>query len=457
MNYSILIVDDEQDFLDSVRRGLLSSGFRDVRLESDPKKVISFIERGETFDIALIDVIMPGMDGVELLECIRKSNPDTECLMVTAVNEAKMAVECLRKGAYDYLVKPVSKDDLIAAVKRGLEKKRLLQVLNVLKQDGAPLLVSKEAFHSIVTASEKMRKILKEAELHAVSDVPILITGESGTGKELLARAIHLASPRAKYPFTPINMVSLPGSLFEAEFFGYTRGSFTGAEKDHMGYLEHTNRGTLFLDEIGDLPLDFQGKLLRVLQEGEYYKLGTNKSLKVDIRIVAATNKDLDHQIAKGIFRKDLYYRLKGAWLHLPSLRERKEDLPLLIKSFLEEIGNHGKHLTVDEEALRLLMDYAYPGNIRELKSILQSATNLARGKVIGPTCLPAALRDRKKSVPKGPPAGTEESVVPLEEVEKAHILKVYENAGKNKTRTAEWLKIGLNTLRRKLESYGIE
>ena len=456
MNYSILIVDDEQDFLDSVRRGLLSSGFRDVRLESDPKKVISFIERGETFDIALIDVIMPGMDGVELLERIRKSNPDTECLMVTAVNEAKMAVECLRKGAYDYLVKPVSKDDLIAAVKRGLEKKRLLQVLNVLKQDGAPLLVSKEAFHSIVTASEKMRKILKEAELHAVSDVPILITGESGTGKELLARAIHLASPRAKYPFTPINMVSLPGSLFEAEFFGYTRGSFTGAEKDHMGYLEHTNRGTLFLDEIGDLPLDFQGKLLRVLQEGEYYKLGTNKSLKVDIRIVAATNKDLDHQIAKGIFRKDLYYRLKGAWLHLPSLRERKEDLPLLIKSFLEEIGNHG-NLTVDEEALRLLMDYAYPGNIRELKSILQSATNLARGKVIGPTCLPAALRDRKKSVPKGPPAGTEESVVPLEEVEKAHILKVYENAGKNKTRTAEWLKIGLNTLRRKLESYGIE
>jgi len=457
MSHSILVVDDEQDFLDSVRRGLISSGLRNVKLENDPRRAVALVEKGEPIDLALIDVIMPGMDGVEVLERIRKSNPETECLMVTAVNEAQKAVECLKKGAYDYLVKPISRDDLVAAVKRGLEKKKFLEILTMMKSDTVPPLVHGEAFRHIVTASERVRKILKEAELHAASDVPILITGESGSGKELLAKAIHLASPRAKYPFTPINMVSLPGSLFEAEFFGYNRGAFTGAEKEHTGYLEHTHRGTLFLDEIGDLPLDFQGKLLRVLQEGEYYKLGTSKPLKVDIRIIAATNKDLEHQMAKGAFRKDLYYRLKGAWLHLPSLRERKEDIPLLIKSFLEEIGNHGKSLTLDEASLQLLMDYGYPGNVRELKSILQSAANLARGKVIGPTCLPAALRDRKKYVPKGVPAGTEESVIPLEEIEKAHILKVYDNAGKNKTRTAEWLKIGLNTLRRKLESYGIE
>ena len=456
MSGSILVVDDEQDFLESVRRALVSSGFRNVRLEKNPLEAMSALEKGATFDLALIDIHMPEMDGMELLEKLRAESPETECMMVTAVNEARVAIECLRKGAYDYLTKPLSRDDLIAAVRRGLEKKRFLEILALHKTEHSPKLLNKEAFRPIVTQSGKIEKILKEAELHAESDVPILITGESGTGKELLAQAIHRASPRARYPFTPINMVSLPGSLFEAEFFGYTRGAFTGADKERPGYLEHTNRGTLFLDEIGDLPLDFQGKLLRVLQEGEYYRLGTNHPLKVDLRIIAATNMDLDRQISKGAFRKDLYYRLKGALLHLPPLRERKEDIPLLAMNILKEIPR-GKGLTVDEEALGLLIDYDYPGNVRELKSILQSAANLAKDGILDIKSLPPTFVQRRRSTSTGKSMQGQEAILPLGEVEKAHILKIYDQTNKNKTQTADLLKIGLNTLRRKLDSYGVD
>ena len=456
MSGSILVVDDEQDFLESVRRALVSSGFRNVRLEKNPLEAMSALEKGATFDLALIDIHMPEMDGMELLEKLRAESPETECMMVTAVNEARVAIECLRKGAYDYLTKPLSRDDLIAAVRRGLEKKRFLEILALHKTEHSPKLLNKEAFRPIVTQSGKIEKILEEAELHAESDVPILITGESGTGKELLAQAIHRASPRARYPFTPINMVSLPGSLFEAEFFGYTRGAFTGADKERPGYLEHTNRGTLFLDEIGDLPLDFQGKLLRVLQEGEYYRLGTNHPLKVDLRIIAATNMDLDRQISKGAFRKDLYYRLKGALLHLPPLRERKEDILLLAMTILKEIPR-GKGLTVDEEALGLLIDYDYPGNVRELKSILQSAANLAKDGILDIKSLPPTFVQRRRSTSTGKSMQGQEAILPLGEVEKAHILKIYDQTNKNKTQTADLLKIGLNTLRRKLDSYGVD
>lgn len=223
-----------------------------------------------------------------------------------------------------------------------------------------------------------------------------------------------------------------------------------------MGYLEYTNRGTLFMDEIGDLPLEFQGKLLRVLQDGEYIKLGMNKPQKTDIRFVAATNKDLDQLMAKGLFRKDLYYRLKGTWLQLLPLRERKEDIPLLIKKFLEEFCGHHEKIGVDDQAISVLMDFDYPGNIRELKTILQSAVNLAQGHPISVKFLPDYLQKRKP-VHKRDSIKTDDPIVPLEEIEKDHILKVYDQTSKNKLQTAKLLGIGLNTLRRKLNSYGIE
>jgi two-component system response regulator AtoC len=455
MNNRIIVIDDEQDFLESIKRGLITSGFKNVRTEIDPLKAAADFENGADYDICLIDITMPGMDGIELLEIIKTHSPKTECIMITAVDEARTAVQCLRKGAYDYLVKPISKEDLVVSLKRALERKRLVDILDLGKSGSIPKIVNKEAFRLIITQSGKVLRMLKEAELHAGSDVPVLITGETGTGKELLSRAIHAASPRAKYLFTPINMDSLAAQLFDAEFFGHTKGAFTGAEKDRAGYLETTHRGTLFLDEIGNLPLELQGKLLRVLQDGEYIKIGTSIPRKTDVRFIAATNKNLENLMVQKKFRKDLYYRLKGGWLHLPPLRERKDDIPALIGSFVVEYcGLDGADF--EPGVMSLLEAYHYPGNIRELKSLIQSALNLSQGRPISAKHLPAQLRkqkpildDRHQSVSK--------PVVSLAQVEKNHILKVYGLAGKNKSQTTKLLGIGINTLRRKLRSYGVE
>jgi len=455
MNNPILIVDDEQDFLESAKRGLTTAGFQKVSIEGDSRKAAEMFKSGAVFDVALLDITMPGLNGLDLLDIIKNSSPNTECIMISALNEARTAVECMHKGAYDYQVKPVTKDDIVHAIHRALERKRLLAILDLRKKKSLPDLTNKEAFKPIITQSSPLVRILKEAELHAGSIVPVLITGESGTGKELLAKAIHLASPRASRTFTAVNMASMSNTLFDAEFFGHTKGAFTGAEKDRAGYLEHTNGGTLFLDEIGTLPAELQGKLLRVLQEGEYTKLGTNRPQKADIRVIAATNEDLDQLMAKNAFRKDLYYRLKGAWLSIPSLKERKDDIPILINAFLEEFQNGSEKPAMEEETLAILMAYDYPGNVRELKSIIQSAMNLAQGKPISPNVLPSYLRGRKPTKPSDSPAPTG-STLPLSEVEKEHILRIYHQSNDNKAKTAKVLGIGLNTLRRKLEQYGV-
>jgi len=456
MDSTILVIDDEQHFLDSVRRVLNTAGFRDVELETDPANAIAIFERGDPIDLALIDVSMPGISGIEVLESIMRTSPDTECLMITAVNDAKIAVQCIKKGAYDYLLKPISRDDLVLAVNRALERKRLLGLLDIKKTSDVSHLKCVEAFEPIITRSINLLRIMKEAELHAVSNVPVLITGESGTGKELLARAIHDASPRAKHLFTPVNMAGLTGTLFDSEFFGHTKGAFTGAEQDRKGYLETANRGTLFLDEIGHLPLELQGKLLRVLQDGEFLKVGASHFQKTDIRFIAATNIELDPLIAKDKFRKDLFYRLKGAWLHLPPLQERREDIPLLINTFMDEFEGTNKNKGIDEQALSLLIDYDYPGNIRELRSIIQSSANLAQGRRISEAFLPEFLLKRKKGLKKKIPKQNG-SIAPLEEIERGHILKAYDYSGKNKALTARLLGIGLNTLRRKLKYYRVD
>lgn len=456
MGNNIVVIDDERDFLETIKRGLIISGFSNVRIESDPAKAAEIFKHDESIDIALIDVTMPKMDGIELLEIIKNNSPDTECIMVTALNEARVAVECLKKGAYDYLIKPISREDLVSTINRALERKRFLDILNLRKKETIPAIEQQDAFKAIFTKSASVLSVLKEAELHAVSDVPILITGESGTGKELLAKAIHAASPRSKHPFTAINMASLTGNLFDAELFGHTKGAFTGAEKDRSGYLEHSDRGTLFLDEIGTLPFELQGRLLRVLQEGEYLKLGDSRLRKADVRFIAATNTDLDRIMAKGMFRKDLYYRLKGAWLHLPPLMKRGGDIPLLVSMFLKEFCGSVKNCEINEAALSILMDYDYPGNIRELRSIIQSAVNLSQGRPVTVNFLPQHLKKRISKSKYEPQTGTE-PIVPLAQVEKDHILLAYNHIGRIKAQTAKLLGIGLNTLRRKLESYGVK
>jgi DNA-binding NtrC family response regulator len=451
-----LIIDDDRDYLEILMMKLKSAGFKDITGIDDPLEAASRFDEGETFDIALIDVTMPEMDGMELLEIIKNTSPNTECIMITAVNEARVSVKCLKKGAYDYLVKPVAEEELSMTINRALERKRLLDILDMDKRDTLPEVQNKAAFQAIVTRSRKMVRILKEAELHAASHFPVLITGESGTGKELLARAIHAASPRADAPFTPVNMAALNSNLFDAEFFGHTKGAFTGADHDRTGYLDQTNKGTLFLDEIGILPLELQGKLLRVLQNGEYMKLGTSLPRRTDVRIIAATNEDLDRLIEKRMFRKDLYYRIRGAWLHLPPLRERRNDIPLLITELTQQSGATPGRRAVDEEALEALMQYDYPGNIRELESILNSAANLAQGQTITMNCLQDRLRQRRKPVARE--CRTDDTgMTSLAEAEKCHILKVYAQTGNNKTQSAKLLGIGLNTLRRKLRSYGID
>ncbi len=454
MNHSIIVVDDDRDFLEIVRLQLSETNFSSVRIEDDPHVALNLFENKVAFDVALIDMNMPEMDGLSLLQRIKKISPETECIMVTAVNEARVAVTCLNRGAYDYLVKPASREDLVLAIGRAMEKKRLVDLIDIQQTRSLEPLKDKSPFKPIITRSTRMLRRLKEAELHARSDVPVQITGESGTGKELLARAIHRASSRRREPFTPINMAALTDSLFDAEFFGHTRGAFTGAEKERIGLLEYTEGGTLFLDEIGTMPMALQGKLLRVLQDGQYTKLGTSRTQKADVRIVAATNEDLGRQMAKNLFRKDLYYRIRGGWIHLPPLRQRREDIPLLVAHFLWECkGGHPEG--IDEGAMSLLMEYRFPGNIRELRSIIQSATNLAQGKRITAAFFLDHLKQHAITRASKPPEG-QPTILTLAQVEKAHILKAYNLTGGNKAQTARALGIGLNTLRRKLESYGI-
>ena len=455
MGNRIILVDDDRQYMDQLADKLRAIGYRNLHLVDSPIEAVAAFEKGEPFDLALIDITLPEMGGIAMLEHIKNSSPGTEVIMVTAINEARTAVECLKKGAYDYLVKPVAKDVLALTLPRALERKVLLDILDMEKRQSQPALTNPEPFRPIITQHPTLGRILKEAELHAASNVPVLITGESGTGKELLARAIHNSSSRAEYPFTPINMSSIAPNLFEAEFFGHTKGAFTGADRPRTGFLEHTNRGTLFLDEISDLPLELQGKLLRVLQEGEFSKVGSTQSIRVDLRFIAATNEDLDGMMARKTFRKDLFYRIRGGWLHLPPLRARINDIPLLVNAFLKKYADYRYGPRLAPEALERLMAYTWPGNVRELKSIIQSAVNLAQGKRIEVVHLPEHLRN----LPKPPPVVCEPAqsatVVPLAEVEKAHILTVYKLLNNNKTQAAKALGIGLNTLRRKLKEYG--
>ncbi len=455
MTNRILIVDDDRDFMEVLSIYLRRGGFTDLTTLDHPLDAAAVFDEGQTFDIALIDLTMPELDGMELLEIIKNTSPNTECIVVTAINEARVSVKCLKKGAYDYLVKPVSEEDLLLSVNRALERKRLLDILDMDKRDALPELHHKEAFSHIITRSRKMVRVLKEAELHAASRFPVLITGESGTGKELLARAIHLASPRAEAPFTPVNMAAINSNLFDSEFFGHIKGAFTGADNDRVGYLESARKGTLFLDEIGILPLELQGKLLRVLQNGEFIKVGASTARKADVRVIAATNEDLDRLITKRQFRKDLYYRIRGGWLHLPPLRERREDIPLLVRHFIRASGRNGNSPDIDPEALDILVGYDYPGNVRELESVVQSALNLAQGGTITVRCLQSDLRKRKPAPFRGECRADAPELAALEEVERHHILRIYEQTGRNKSQSAKILGIGLNTLRRKLKAYG--
>jgi two-component system response regulator AtoC len=448
MNPSVLIVDDEVTFLDSARRKLRMAGYAEVTTEADPAAALARVEAGASFDVAFLDITMPGMSGLELLERLLERSPATRCVMVTAVDNIDSVMRATRLGAFDYLVKPLRPEQLVDALERALAHKRMGDLLELRQKELAERrLEDPEAFAAIVSADDRVLRLLHEAELHARSRVPVLITGETGVGKELMAQAIHRASPRQKGPFVAVNMLSLSSSLFESEFFGHKKGSFTGAISDKEGYLDRARGGTLFLDEIGDLPMELQGKLLRILQEGEYTPVGDTRPRQADVRFIAATHQDLE----KPGFRRDLYYRLRFAHIAIPPLRQRRDDIRLLAARFVAGSARPDAHLA--EEALEALVAHDWPGNVRELKGTIEAAANLAeRGEIL---CRHLNIPIRRR--PAGGDGPVDPStMLPLAEVERRHILRVYEATGSNKTQTAKILGISPQTLHRKLDAYGV-
>ena len=442
----ILLVDDEEFFLNILGQSLRSLGYEDLVALTDPSRVAGCLAAQE-FDLALLDVGMPGIDGLELVELLGRQSPRTQCIMITADEQIPTVIKAIKLGAYDYLLKPVDIKQLGHAVAHALEHKRMVDML-LLRQDARYGLDNPEVFANIITVDEAMQRLLREAELHARSDIPVLLTGETGTGKELMARSIHQASPRSKANFVAVNMLAISPSLFESEFFGHAKGAFTGAVSEKEGFLFQARGGTLFLDEIGDLALEIQGKLLRILQEGEYIPVGKTRAKKADVRFIAATNQDLEDLVEQGRFRKDLYYRLRFAWIDLPPLRERKGDIPLLADKFLKE--SMWSQAELSSQAQNLLLAHAWPGNIRELKAVVQAAANLAESGTISPghLNLPATVH-AAAAFP------SLDGCEPLAEVERRHILAAYEQSGRNKTQTARQLGISLATLQRKLKAFG--
>ncbi|HNQ02958.1 MAG TPA: sigma-54 dependent transcriptional regulator, partial [Syntrophales bacterium] len=383
MQNAILIVDDEQDYLDSVRRGLIGAGFKNLRLESDPRNAAAAVANGDQFDIALLDINMPWMDGLQLLEHIKNTIPSTECLMVSATNEAKVAVDCLKKGAYDYLTKPVNRDDMVAAIHRALERKRLLDVIAVVKSEAQPEIAPNRIPPALIARSDKMLRLLKEAELYASITVPMLVTGQKGTGKETIARHIHDSGSRKSGPFVVLDLEALTGDRHLAALFGSETGG---------GHIDEARKGTLFLDEISYLPSDVQAMLLKAMQENGYTRPGTNEKCPLDTRIIISTRLDPEALVGKGELRKDLYYFVKGSTLILPALKERKSDIPPLVEHFVSAYAG-GRDLAVAQDAMSTLCDYDFPGNIPELEAVVKEMVTKTAGSAVTRDTLPDSIR----------------------------------------------------------------
>jgi len=375
----ILIVDDEQLQRDILKTILSEEGY-EVHTAASGEEAVKLAKKYSP-DVVLSDLKMEGMDGIGLLDSISADFPVTSVIIMTAYGTISSAVESIKKGAFDYLTKPLSKDSLIMMVKRAVERSELLKENLRLHKT----LYEKFGIEGIVGKTGKMQIAIDVMRKVAPSSATVLIRGESGTGKELVARAIHYNSPRRSRPFTALNCSSIPENLFESELFGYEPGAFTGAASRKTGLFEATNGGTLFLDEIGDLPLVMQSKLLRVLQDKEIRRLGAKDAIKVDVRIITATNKDIEKQLSQDLFREDLYYRLKVVSIELPPLRERKEDIPDLVHFFLNKYNHEfGKRIkAIEPSAIKTLSSYRWPGNIRQLESVIERAVIIEDGDTI--------------------------------------------------------------------------
>ena len=438
----ILVVDDEAAVRESLNDWLMEDDY-EVGLAASGEDAVSMAQEN-SWDVILLDLKMPGMDGLETLKRLKKMMPEAEVLMMTAFATIDTAVQAMKEGAFDYLVKPFDPDEIEMHIKKIVEHKELVLENILLRQK----LEEKYKYGEIIGKSGAMQEVFELITRIAPTDSTVLITGESGTGKELIAQAIHGNSNRCYMPFIAVSCGALPDSLLESELFGYEKGAFTGAEHTKRGRFEMADKGTIFLDEIGDISLKTQVDLLRVLQQKEFRRLGGEDVIKVDVRILAATNRDLQKAIRENRFREDLYYRLNVISIHVPPLTERKEDIPLLVDTFIRRycLEMNKEEVKIAPTALKLLLDYDWPGNVRELENVIERALVIGQGKEIAADDLPFSRKE----------LGPEKFPKSLKIMEQMHIERILEETDWNISRAARELDIDRQTLYNKIEKYKI-
>ena len=446
-NINILVADDDLSIREGCERILRGEGYR-VRTAKDGLQALQALKE-EQFDLALLDLKMPGRNGLQVLREIKRQSPHTEVVMITGFATVETAVEAMRLGAYDYIPKPFPPSEVRQVVAKMIQKRALLGEAPEeewkIQLDGRT--------DVIVGDSPRMREVFRLVKKVAPTDSTVLIYGESGTGKELIARAIHYNSLRRDKPFLVVDCGSLVETLFESELFGHVKGAFTGAIETKHGSFELANGGTFLFDEIGNISLSMQAKLLRAIQEREIRRVGGTTAIKVNVRIIAATNRDLRRCVQEGTFREDLYYRLSVIPIYLPSLRERKEDIPLLARHFLQKYNQRRKRAIRDisPAAMQLLCNYQWPGNVRELENVIERAVVIAEGDQITPESLPPHLRTEEKALPS-----EAFELRTLEQIEKEHITRTLVATGWNRSRAAQLLGIDRKTLYEKIRRYQI-
>jgi len=450
---SILAVDDEESFLQAIQDLLTQEGYK-VEVAKDGVLAINALQQ-RIFDLVLLDIRLPRVDGVEVLKFIHDHSFDTQVIMLTGVHEVKIAVECMKLGAYSYIEKPYAVDELLAVIEHAMERKRLSIENKVLKSE----LARHTYAGNIIGESKSMLELLNISAKVAPTDSPVLIQGASGTGKELIANFLHKNSSRKDQQFVALNCSSIPENLIESELFGHEKGAFTDAHAMKQGIVEIANGGTLFLDEIGEISLMIQPKLLRFLQTGEFRRVGGNKNFKSDVRVISATNKNLHNQIGIGNFREDLLYRINVITLSVPSLQERPEDIPLLVDYFLKNRVRPHELKMIEPKALELLMKYDWPGNVRELENVIERASILCKENLIRveDIALPIGKRTgliKETSIASGGPQIG--SAVSIHEIEKIHIAGVLKTVGWNKNTASQILGISLKTLYTKIQQYNL-
>jgi two-component system, NtrC family, response regulator AtoC len=444
----ILIVDDDEITCNLLEEVLSKEGYVVDKALNGREA----IDKGENkpYDVVLTDIRMIDVDGMEVLRAYRQKSPDSIIIMMTAFGSIETAIRAIKEGAYDYVSKPFKLDEIKLTIRRALEQKRLLQENLFYRQE----LITKYKLENIVGRSPQMLQVYKTVARVAESRSTVLIAGESGTGKELVARAIHFNSPRSSKSYVAVDCGSLAETLLESELFGHVRGAFTGAVTNKKGLFEEADNGTCFLDEVGDISLAMQAKLLRVIQEHEIKRVGGTETTKIDVRIIAATNKNLEELVAEKKFREDLFYRLNVVSIHLPPLRERLDDIPFLADHFLRKYATENEKPVsrISAEVLDLLLRYQWPGNVRELENVIERAVTLSPHSLILPEDLPRRLRVEPSEIS----ATSLPSQVSLTELEKIYIKKVLEETGGNKKRAADILGIDRRTLYRMAARYGI-